>query len=138
MRRKIIILITILIIGIVGVVCIFSFGTKWLFSGQYNENGISHFLVITIDKNQSREYVGELNGHRIYVENLNLEETNFRTVNAENMSIKEAIEKNLVSIEEWRKYAWKVIKDGDAEILQFENYEIVIVYDDCIIRPLAR
>ena len=138
MRRKIIILITILIIGIVGVVCIFSFGTKWLFSGQYNENGISHFLVITIDKNQSREYVGELNGHRIYVENLNLEETNFRTVNAENMSIKEAIEKNLVSIEEWRKYAWKVKKDGDAEILQFENYEIVIVYDDCIIRPLAR
>ena len=138
MKKKIIILITILIIGIVGVVCIFSFGTKWLFSGQYNENGISHFLVITIDKNQSREYVGELDGHRIYVENLNLEETNFRTVNAENMSIKEAIEKNLVSIEEWRKYAWKVKKDGDAEILQFENYEIVIVYDDCIIRPLAR
>ena len=29
-------------------------------------------------------------------------------------------------------------KDGDAEILQFENYEIVIAYDDCIIRPLAR
>ena len=138
MKKKIIILITILIIGIVGVVCIFSFGTKWLFSGQYNENGISHFLVITIDKNQSREYVGELDGHRIYVENLNLEETNFRTVNAENMSIKEAIEKNLVSIEEWRKYAWKVKKDGDAEILQFENYEIVIAYDDCIIRPLAR
>ena len=54
------------------------------------------------------------------------------------MSIKEAIEKNLVSIEEWRKYAWKVKKDGDAEILQFENYEIVIVYDDCIIRPLVR
>ena len=138
MKKKVIVLITILIIGIVGVVCIFSFGTKWLFSEQYNENGISHFLVITIDKNQSREYVGELDGHRIYVENLNLEETNFRTVNAENMSIKEAIEKNWVSIEEWRKYAWKVKKDGDAEILQFENYEIVIAYDDCIIRPLAR
>ena len=138
MKKKVIVLITILIIGIVGVVCIFSFGTKWLFSEQYNENGISHFLVITIDKNQSREYVGELDGHRIYVENLNLEETNFRTVNAENMSIKEAIEKNLVSIEEWRKYAWKVKKDGDAEILQFENFEIVIAYDDCIIRPLAR
>ena len=138
MKKKVIVLITILIIGIVGVVCIFSFGTKWLFSGQYNENGISHFLVITIDKNQSREYVGELDGHRVYVENLNLEETNFRTVNAENMSIKEAIEKNWVSIEEWRKYAWKVKKDGDAEILQFENYEIVIAYDDCIIIPLAR
>lgn len=138
MKKKVIVLITILIIGIVGVFCIFSFGTKWLFSGQYNENGISHFLVSTIDKNQSREYVGELDGHRIYVENLNLEETNFRTVNAENMSIKEAIEKNLVSIEEWRKYAWKVKKDGDAEILQFENYEIVVANGECIIRPLAR
>ncbi|MBR2241490.1 MAG: hypothetical protein IJ890_09005 [Clostridia bacterium] len=138
MKKKVIILIAILIIGIVGIVYIFSFGAKWLFSEQYNENGISHFLVITIDKNQSREYVGELDGHRIYVENLNLEETNFRTVNAENMSIKEAIEKNLVSIEEWRKYAWKNKKDGDAEILQFENYEIVIANGECIIRPLAR
>lgn len=82
--------------------------------------------------------IGELDGHRIYVENLNLEETNFRTVNAENMSINEAIEKNLVSIEEWRKYAWKNKKDGDTEILQFENYEIVIDNGECIIRPLAR
>ena len=37
MKKKRIILTTILIIGIVGVVCIFSFGTKSLFSGQYNE-----------------------------------------------------------------------------------------------------
>ncbi len=138
MKKKVIVIIVILIIGIIGLVCISSFGIKWLFSGQYNEKGISHFLVITINKNQTREYVGELDGHRVYVENLNLEETNFRTVNAENMTIKEAIERKLVSIEEWRKYAWKIKKDGDAEILQYENYEIVIAYDDCIIRPLAR
>ena len=82
--------------------------------------------------------MGELDGHRIFIENLNLEETNFRTVNAENMSIKEAIENNLVSIKEWKKYAWKIKKDGDVEILEFENYEIVIAYDDCVIRPLSR
>ena len=138
MKKKVIVLITILIIGIVGVVCIFSFGTKWLFSEQYNENGISHFLVITIDKNQSREYVGELDGHRIYVENLNLEETNFRTVNAENMSIKEAIEKKLVSIEEWRKYASKTKTEADVEILKFDNYEIAVYSNECIIRPIGR
>ena len=135
MNKKIIILI---IAIIVGVICFFSIGINWLFSEQYNEKGISHFLVITIDKNQPREYIGELEGHRVFIENLDLEETNFRTVNAENMSIKEAIENNLVSIKEWKKYAWKIKKEGDSEILQFENYEIVIAYDDCIIRPLAR
>ena len=138
MKKKIIVLMIAIILIIVGVICFASFGIKWLFSEQYNENGISHFLVITIDKNQPKEYVGELDGHRVFIENLNIEETNFRTVNAENISIKEAIEKNLVSIKEWKKYAWRIKRDGDAEILQFENYEIVITYDDCIIRPLAR
>ena len=138
MKKKIIILIITIIVIIVGLIYFLPFGIKWLFSEQYNEKGISHFLVITIDKNQPREYVGELDGHKIYIENLNLKETNFRNVNAENVSIKKAIEENLVSIKEWRKYAWKIKKDGDAEILQFENYEIVIAYDDCIIRPLAR
>ena len=138
MNKKIIVLIVAVIIIIVGVICFSSFGIKWLFSEQYNENGISHFLVITIDKNQPREYVGELDGYRVFIENLNIKETNFRTINAENMSIKEALEKKLVSIEEWEKYAWKIKKDGDAETLQFENYEIVITYDDCIIRPFTR
>ncbi len=138
MKKKTIVLIIAIILIIVGMTCFFSFGINWLFSEQYNDKGISHFLVITIDKNQPKEYVGELEGHRIFIENLNLEETNFRTVNAENMSIKEAIENNLVSIKEWKKYAWKIKKDGDSEILQFENYEIVIAYDDCVIRPLAR
>ena len=138
MKKKIIVLMIAIILIIVGIICFFSFGIKWLSSEQYNEKGISHFLVVTIDKNQPREYVGELDGHRVFIENLNIEETNFRTVNAENMSIKEAIEKKLVSIKEWKKYAWKIKKDGDAEILQFENYEIAIAYDDCIIRPLTR
>ena len=138
MKKKIIILIIAIIVIIVGGIGFFTIGINWLFSEQYNEKGISHFLVITIDENQPREYVGDLDGHRIFIENLNLEETNFRTVNAENMSIKEALEKKLVSIEEWRKYAWEIKKDGDAEILQFENYEIAIAYDDCVIRPLSR
>ena len=138
MKKKIIILIITIIVIIIGVIWFFSMGIDWIFSEQYNDKGISHFLVITIDKNQSREYIGELDGYKIFIENLNLEETNFRTVNAENISIKEAIENNLVSIKEWEKYAWKIKKDGDAEILQFENYEIIIAYDNCIIRPLSR
>ena len=108
---------------------------KWLFSSQYNENGISHFLVITIDNSQSKEYIGELDGHKIYVEKLNLKETNFRNVNAENVSIKKAIDEKLVSITEWKKYAWKVIKRDNIEIYKYEKYEIACTKEECIIRP---
>ena len=134
MKKKIIILIIAIIVG----VCSIFIGIPWLFSAQYNEKGISHFLVITIDKDQPREYVGELEGYKVFIESLNLEGTNFRTIDAENMPIKEALEKKLVSIEEWKKYAWKVKKDGETEILQFENYEIAIGYGECIIRPISR
>ncbi len=136
-KKKIIIILSIiLIIGIIFFI-IKHFGFNWLLSSQYNENGVSHFLVVTIDKNQPNEYIGDLDNHKIYVENLSLKETNFRNVNAENVSIKKAIEENLVSIAEWKKYAWKIEKDGNVEILKYDNYEIACTYDSCIIRPFS-
>ena len=63
----------------------------WMFRAQYKAHGVSHFLVITIDEEQPREYVGELDGRHIYAEKLNLDETNFRNVDAENVPIKEAL-----------------------------------------------
>ena len=135
MRKNILIILGIILL--VGVILfISSFGIGWLFSSQYNEKGISHFLVVTIDRNQPKVYIGELDNHRIYVENLDLEETNFRNINAENVSIKKAIEEKLVTLAEWRKYAWKIVKEGDAEVLRYDNYEIACAYDDCIIRPI--
>lgn len=136
MRKNILIILGIILM--VGIILFISFfGIDWLFSSQYNEKGISHFLVVTIDRNQPKVYIGELDNHRIYVENLNLEETNFRNIKAENVSIKKAIDEKLVTIEEWRKYAWKIEKEGDAEILKYDNYEIACAYDDCIIRPIS-
>ena len=135
MKKKTILTILGIILAVVSLISIF--GINWLFSAQYNKHGVSHFLVVTIDESQPREYVGELDGHRIYVEKFNLQETNFRNVNAEDVPIKKAIEEKLVSIAEWKKYAWKIEKDGDAEILKFDRYEIVCAYDDCIIRPLS-
>lgn len=132
-----IILLSILIVGIVAYL-VSPYVINWLFSSQYNKNGVSHFLVVTIDENQPKEYIGELDDHRIYVEKLNLKETNFRNVNAENVSIRKAIEEKLVSILEWKKYAWRIEKDGDAEVLKYDNYEIACAYDDCIIRPLSK
>ena len=113
-------------------------GCKWMYDAQYNENGVSHFLVITIDESQPKEYVGELENHSIYVEKLKLDELYFITVKAENISLSEAIIKKVVSIGDWRKSAWNIVKDGNVEILRYENYEIAVTNSDCTIRPITK
>ena len=138
MKKKniIIILLTILLIILI------IFGSKkiinWLFNAQYNSNGISHFLVVTIDKNQQKELIGQLDNHRIYIENLNIKETNFRSVDAKNVSVKYAIDNKLTSLNEWKKYSYRIKKEGEVELLIFDNYEIACAYDDCIIRPISK
>ena len=66
---------------------------------------------------------------------LNVDETYFISVTADKIMIKDAIDKGLVSIQDWRRYARETEKDEDAEILKYENYEIVIEHDACTIRP---
>ena len=136
-KRNLIMLIAIYIIGVIVFIGLIFFFVKFLFSQQYNKNGVSHFLVISIDKDRPREYVGELENHKIYVENLKLEETTFRNIKAKSVSIKEALEKELVSIDDWKKYARNVINVEDTDIMQYENYEIACSDNDCIIRPLS-
>ncbi len=107
----------------------------YLFKAQYNSNGISHFLVITIDKNQENTYLGTLENHKVYIEGLNIKETNFRTIDAKNISIQEVIEKKLSSIKEWEKYSKRIKNRKNSEILIFENYEMYITSKEIIIRP---
>ena len=105
---------------------------------QYNSNGLSNIMTVLMDETQEKEYVGELDGHRIFIEGLKIGSLEFTRTNGEKVSLKDAIENELTSIDDWRKGAWKIRKEGDAEILQYENYEIAIAYDDCIIRPIRR
>ena len=73
----------------------------------------------------------------MFIEGLNIQETNFRTVNAENLSIKDAIEQNKF-IDEWKKWiSWNVVEEESGEILKFENYEILVTINECVIRPLT-
>ena len=59
-------------------VCVLSLiGCKWMYDAQYNQKGVSHFLVITIDQSQPKEYVGELEAHSIFVEKLDMDDTYF-------------------------------------------------------------
>ena len=125
----------VMIIGIVVLVLTLAIGgiVIWLFTEQYNSNGVSHFLVISIDPNKERTQIGKLDGYNVYVEGLS--EYNFRTIDAKDLSVKKAIEKKLVSIEEWKKYAFSTKKSNDTLILVFENYEIALTGDECLIRP---
>lgn len=134
MKKKVILIIAAVVIASIMLVGIIS----WMFSSQYNSHGISHFLVVTIDSSQPQEYVGKLDDHDVYIEGLKLDETNFRTIDAENLSVKDAITKKVVSISEWRKYAFRKIKVTDGEILRYDRYEILVTSDTCIIRPITK
>ncbi|MBQ9853578.1 MAG: hypothetical protein IJO57_00910 [Bacilli bacterium] len=134
MNKKIFVLISLIIISIVGgIVIVFA-----MFTEQYNSKGISSLLIITIDEKQPKEYIGKLENYNIYVEKLKIDELYFISVNNKQVSLKVAIDEELASVRDWRKKAWNIKKDGNIEILQYENYEIAIAYDDCIIRPITR
>ena len=124
------ILYAILVIGILGIIV-------YAYNMQYNLRGISNILSVYIDKDREKEYVGKLNGYKIYVENLRVEELNFRTFNAKSISLKDAIDNKLVSIKDFRRGAWYIFKNNDTEILRYESYEIAINKDECIIRPVS-
>ncbi len=136
-RKNLVYLIVIIVSVILSVISVFGI-IRLMFSFQYNKNGVSHFLVITIDRNRPKEYIGNLEGHEVYIENLDIDGTCFRNIEAENVPIKYALDNKLVSIDEWRKYAFIRSKDGDYELLIFENYEIAVSSKECIIRPLSK
>ena len=131
----------ILIAAVISVV--FSVGAilvlvQTMYKAQYNSNGVGHMLVVTIDTAQEKEYIGDLEGHSLYIEKLNKEETVFRSKDAENVSIKRALNEKLVSIEDWKKYAFRVVEKDGYEILKYDNYEIAIYSNEIIIRPITK
>ena len=126
-----IVLFTIMVIGIFGVII-------YAYNIQYNSKGISNILSIYIDEDREKEYVGKLEGYKIYVENLRLEELNYLTFSNKRVSLKNALDKKLVSIKDWRRGAWYIFKENDTEILRYESYEIAVFKDECIIRPISK
>ena len=134
MNKKIIFLISLIIVLIVGGIGI----VFTMFAEQYNIKGISSLLNITIDEKQPKEYIGKLEKYNIYVEKLKIDELYFISINNKHIPLKVAIDEELVSVRDWIKKAWNIKKDGNIEILQYENYEIAIDDNDCVIRPITR
>ena len=126
-----IILYAVLVIGIIGIL-------TYAFFEQYNKKGISNILSIYIDEDREKEYVGKLDEYDIYVENLRVEELSYLTFDDKRVSLKEALDKKLVSMKDWRRGAWYIFQNNDTEILRYESYEIAINKNECIIRPVSK
>lgn len=94
-------------------------------------------LCITIDENQPQEYIGELDGYEIYVERLKTDALYYTSVKGNNIPLRDAVNKGIVSVKDRREKAWDIIYDGGTEILRYENYEIAISDGNCIIRPIT-
>ena len=64
MKKKVVLVISLIFIFVLAFIS-GRIVVKRMISSQYNSNGISHFLVITIDENQSKEFIGQLDEHDI-------------------------------------------------------------------------
>ncbi len=108
-----------------------------LYFAQYNINGLSNLLNIYIDESREKAYVGDLEGHRVYTERMRADEMYFISFSDDHIPLADAISTGLISIRDWQRAAWRIDYDGDTEVLVYENYEIIVTEDECIIRPLT-
>ena len=135
MNKKVLIILTAIFACIAAVLVLIPVLLHAAFSAQYNSKGISSMLVITIDRNQPKEYLGKLDDYDVFIENLNIEGTNFRSIKAENIPIKYALDNDLVIMDDLKNKAWKTIKNDEIEIWQYDAYEIAKSDNELIIRP---
>lgn len=112
------------LIVVAAVVCI-----NILLYGGYNEKGVSKYLNITIDNNCEKKLQGEADGYRVYSDNLS--EIYFINKNAEQISLKEALESQQITVEDMLSVC-KKRKDGNY---YGENYMITLKEEQCIISP---
>lgn len=105
---------------------------------QYNQNGVSNYLNIVIDPEAEKKKAGTLEERTVWIEGLDTEFTFYKTADGKRLAVDEVLKDGLVSIEDWRKAALKTVSENGTEILKFENYEIAVSADECIIRPLSK
>jgi len=103
---------------------------------QYNEHGVSKLIGIGIAEGEKEE-LGTLDGYTVYREDLN--STTLGTKDGGTIELEEAIEEGLIDLKDLCKSAWwkkKVDIDGEkARVYIFENYQILLMDDECIISP---
>ena len=127
----IIIFVTIGVIVVMGAVCTLA----WALWSQYDlRTGLSNYLCITVDKDQTREKIGDIGGYTLYIEGLNPEECYFTTFSADTVTLREAVERDQITLKGITRHAFATVKTDGAVVYRFDNYEIAVSGYDCIIR----
>lgn len=130
------------IIAIITAVVIMLFligGIIKLFDLQYNlKTGISNYVGVTYDASRKMEWVGKSEHYQVYVDGLKLEDCYLIKMDASTMTLTEAVQEGWVTVDDLIRKAWNVYQNDNGTVYAFENYEIVVEGDTCIIRPLGK
>lgn len=110
-----------------------------LFDLQYNlKTGISNYVGVTYDASREMEWVGKSEHYQVYVDGLKLEDCYLIKMDASTMTLTEAVQEGWITVDDLTRKAWNVYQNDNGTVYAFENYEIVVEGDTCIIRPLSK
>ena len=133
MKRK-----KLVIIGIIAAVLVnlFLLVTVYcLFDAQYNmKTGISSIMNITIDEEQEKIKIGNLDGYSIFVEGLKVNECYFTTIDATTISLVDAVNEGKISVKDMARKAFEKKDTDDKTIYYYENYLIEITGKEVLIK----
>lgn len=102
---------------------------------QYNNKAVSNNLCISIEENESIDFIGEYDDYKIYT--YRLEEAYFIDFFANRIEIKDAFQKGKTSLKDMTKHLELVNEENGNKIYEFENYQIIFSKDICVIAPLS-
>lgn len=129
----------IITISVIAIAFIFLMtGMIKLFDKQYNlKTGMSNYICVTYDANQEKEWIGESDGYQVYLEGLSAEECYIISIGADRVSLTEAVGDGWVTVEDLIRKPWKIYQSDNSTVYVFENYEIILADNTCIIRQLS-
>ncbi len=133
MKRK-----KLVIIGIIAAVLVSLFllvTVYCLFDAQYNmKTGISSIMNITIDEEQGKIKIGNLEGYNIFVEGLKVNECYFTTIDATTISLVDAVNEGKISVKDMARKAFEKKDTDEKTIYYYENYLIEVTGKEVLIK----
>ena len=88
------------------------------------------------DEHQEKEYIGSLDGYKVYLEGLSKEGCYYQDIYANSISLTDAIANHMISIDDMINKAWEQEEKDSCIIYKFENYQIVVGDKECTIGAL--
>lgn len=133
MKRKKFIIIGIIIISII--VAALVSALYLLFDAQYNmRTGVSSIMNITLDEEQEKMEIGNLDGYHIFAEGLNVKECYFITISNEKISMTDAVNEGKVSVKDMTRKAFGEEEMDDKTVYYYENYLIEVTEKEVLFK----